>query len=47
MEVLVILLLTLLNGFFSLSEQPQDASGAVVTVRATFSAQGPLISYAT
>ena len=34
-------------GFFSLSEQPQDASGAVVTVRATFSAQGPLISYAT
>ena len=33
-------------GLFSISEQPQDASGQVTIVRATFAAQGPLISYA-
>jgi hypothetical protein len=34
-------------GQFSMSEQPAESSGAVITATVTFNAQGPLISYAT
>lgn len=34
-------------GQFSLTEQPNESSGAVITATITFNAQGPLVSYAT
>jgi hypothetical protein len=34
-------------GQFSMTEQPNESSGAVITATVTFNAQGPLISYST